>query len=71
MKEQRKTEVNVLGYRIESVQILDGRGQPATRRYDVLGPESNTLLGSFAHRAEAEHEIVTRELNQWRRSAAR
>lgn len=69
MHEQRKTEVNVLGYRIERVQILDDRGQLATRRYDVLGPESDTLLGSFAQRAEAEHEIVTRELDVWRRSA--
>ncbi len=71
MHEQRKTEVNVLGYRIEYVQILDDRGELAMRRYDVLGPQSNTLLGSFAHRAEAEHEIVTRELSEWRRSVAR
>lgn len=70
MNEQRKTEINVLGYRIERVQILDAYGQLATRRYDVLGPESDTLLGSFAHRAEAEREIVTRELQQWRRPGA-
>ncbi|MEO7064318.1 MAG: hypothetical protein ABI082_11190 [Dokdonella sp.] len=70
MLEKRNTEVNVLGYRIEHVQTLDDRGQLATRRYDVLGPESNVLIGSFAQRAEAEHEIVMRELNVWRRSAS-
>ena len=71
MNEQRKTEVNVLGYRIEHVQILNDRGELATRWYDVLGPESGTLLGSFPHRAEAEREIVSRECNEWRRSATR
>ena len=70
MQEQRKTEVNVLGYRIERVQILDDHGRLAVRRYEVLGPESDTLLGSFAHRAEAEREIVARELGAWRRPAA-
>lgn len=70
MQEQRKIEVSVLGYRIERVQILDDRGELATRRYDVLSPESNTLIGSFQQRAEAEHEIVMRELDGWRRSAS-
>ena len=70
MPERRKIEVNVLGYRIERVTTLDDYGQLETRRYDVIGPESDTLLGSFAQRAEAERAIITRELAAWQRSAA-
>ena len=70
MHDQRKTEVNVLGYRIERVHAFDDRGRIAVRWYEVLAPESGTLLGSFAHRAEAEREIVARELGVWRRTAA-
>lgn len=70
MHDQRKTEVNVLGYRIERVQSFDDRGHVAARWYEVLAPESDALLGSFAHRAEAEREIVARELGAWRRTAA-
>jgi len=62
MRDQRHTEVNVLGYRIERVLTLDERGDISTQWYEVLAPESQTLLGSFAHRAEAEREIISREL---------
>jgi hypothetical protein len=62
MRDQRHTEVNVLGYRIELVRTLDERGGIAAQRYEVLAPESQALLGSFAHRAEAEREIISREL---------
>lgn len=63
MRNQRHTEVSVLGYRIDRVCQLDHQGAIAARWYEVLAPESAALLGSFAHRAEAEREIVTRELN--------
>jgi hypothetical protein len=62
MRDQRHTEVNVLGYRIELVRTLDDRGDIAAQRYEVLAPESQVLLGSFTHRAEAEREIISREL---------
>jgi len=62
MRDQRHTEVNVLGYRIERVRTLDERGDIAAQWYEVLAPESQALLGSFAHRAEAERDIVSREL---------
>ena len=68
MHEQRRTEVKVLGYRIERVQTLDDRGQPATRWYEVLAPETDRLLGSFAHRAEHRSEpAIPRPLRSaWR-----
>ncbi|MBA8883768.1 hypothetical protein [Dokdonella fugitiva] len=62
MRDQRRTEVNVLGYRIERVRRFDERGDVAVQWYEVLAPESQALLGTFAHRAEAERDIVTREL---------
>jgi hypothetical protein len=69
MPTQRQTEVNVLGYRIECVQELDGSGV-ATRHYEVLAPESLALLGTFPHRAEAERDIIIRELRALRRDVA-
>lgn len=62
MRDKRHTEVNVLGYRIELLQKLDDFGNVAAQWYEVLAPESAMVLGSFAHRAEAEREIVAREL---------
>lgn len=62
MRQQRHTEVNVLGYRIERVRTFDECGDVAAQWYEVLAPESHALLGTFAHRAEAERDIVTREL---------
>ncbi|HEU4664715.1 MAG TPA: hypothetical protein VFS55_11870 [Dokdonella sp.] len=62
MRDQRRTEANVLGYRIECVRTFDERGELAARWYEVLAPESRELLGTFAHRAEAERDIVMREL---------
>ena len=62
MQAQRHCEVNVLGYRIERVRKFDHHGYLAAQWYEVMGPESGGLLGSFAHRAEAEREIITREL---------
>ena len=62
MRDLRHTVVNVLGYRIERVRTLDERGDIAAQWYEVLAPESQALLGSFAHRAEAERDIVSREL---------
>ena len=70
MREKRHTEVNVLGYRIERIQTVNERGEYATLRYEVLAPESSELLGSFAHRAEAERDIITRELAALPRAAA-
>jgi hypothetical protein len=70
MRDQRHTEVNVLGYRIERVRQFDDVGNIATQWYEVLAPESDTVLGTFAHRAEAEREIITRELDALPRSAA-
>lgn len=62
MRDQRHTEVNVLGYRIERVRTFDERGDITAQWYEVLAPESQALLGSFAHRAEAERDIISREL---------
>ncbi|MBA8888710.1 hypothetical protein FHW12_002946 [Dokdonella fugitiva] len=62
MSDQRHTEVNVLGYRVERVRTFDERGDVAAQWYEVLAPHSQALLGTFAHRAEAERDIVTREL---------
>lgn len=62
MREYRRTEVNVLGYRIERISTLDVQGDLASYWYEVLAPESQAVLGRFAHRAEAEREIVMREL---------
>ncbi len=70
MRDQRHTEVNVLGYRIERVCQFDPQGEIAAQWYEVLAPESAALLGSFAHRAEAEREIVSRELNALPRPVA-
>ena len=70
MRIHRHTEVNVLGYRIDRVEQCDRDGSIALRWYEVLAPESADLLGSFAHRAEAERAIVSRELDAWRRPAA-
>ena len=62
MRDQRRTEVNVLGYRIECVRSFDERGEITAQWYEVLAPGSQALLGTFAHRAEAERDIVMREL---------
>ena len=70
MRDQRHTEVNVLGYKIERVRQMDDCGDVATQWYEVLAPESSALLGSFAHRAEAERHIVHRELDALPRAAA-
>ena len=70
MNNKRLTEVNVLGYRIERVQKIDDRGDIAAHWYEVLAPESTRVLGTFAHRAEAEREIITRELRAIHRPAA-
>ncbi|MEO7325600.1 MAG: hypothetical protein ABIW82_12295 [Dokdonella sp.] len=70
MRDQRRIEVNVLGYKIERVRQMDDRGDVAAQWYEVLAPESGDLLGSFAHRAEAERDIVTRELDALPRAAA-
>ena len=70
MRDQRQTEVNVLGYRIERVRQFDDSGDIATQWYEVLAPESHALLGAFAHRAEAERDIITRELDALPRAVA-
>lgn len=62
MHMQRRTEVNVLGYRIDRVSRIQGHDDTMTQWYEVLAPESDDVLGRFAQRAEAEREIVTREL---------
>lgn len=62
MRDQRHIEVHVLGYRIERVRKVDDRGSVTTQWYEVLAPESDALLGTFTKRAEAEREIIAREL---------
>jgi hypothetical protein len=62
MRDQRHTEVNVLGYRIERVQRFNEEGDIAVQWYEVLAPDSHALLASFAHRAEAERDVIAREL---------
>ena len=62
MRDKRQLEVNVLGYRIERIQQIDSHGVVTTQWYEVFGPYSNDVLGHFAHRAEAEREIIAREL---------
>ena len=63
MQAQRHCEVNVLGYRIERVRRFDQHGYIAAQWYEVMGPESDHLLGSFAQRAEAErdYQVVVTE----------
>lgn len=70
MRHQRHIEVNVLGYRIERVRQIDAQHEVTMQWYEVLTPESGHLLGRFAHRAEAERAIVTRELAALPRAAA-
>lgn len=70
MRERRSIEVNVLGYRIERVQAFDDQGDVASQRYEVLAPGTQTLLGSFAQRVEAERAVIARELAALPRSAA-
>jgi hypothetical protein len=70
MQAQRHCEVNVLGYRIERVRRFDQHGYIAAQWYEVMGPESGHLLGSFAQRAEAEREIIARELAALPRAGA-
>jgi len=61
MRQHRRTEVNVLGYRIERVSHDELSGDGAYW-YEVLAPETQAVVGRFAHRAEAEREVVSREL---------
>lgn len=70
MRHQRHIEVNVLGYRIERVRQIDAQHEVTMQWYEVLAPDSDRVLGRFAHRAEAEREIVTRELATLPRAAA-
>lgn len=70
MRHQRHIEVNVLGYRIERIRQIDAEGEVTMQWYEVLAPESEQVLGRFAQRAEAEREIVTRELAALPRAAA-
>lgn len=70
MRHQRHIEVNVLGYRIERIRQIDAAGEVTMQWYEVLAPESQEVLGRFAQRAEAEREIVTRELAALPRAAA-
>lgn len=70
MRHHRHIEVNVLGYRIDCVCQFDAEGSVTTQWYEVLAPETQALLGTFAHRAEAERDIVARELGVLHRSVA-
>lgn len=70
MRHQRLIEVNVLGYRIERVRQIDAQDEVTMQWYEVLAPESDEVLGRFAQRAEAEREVVTRELAMLPRAAA-
>lgn len=69
MRNVRRVEVNVLGYRI---QRIESPGHPeAEGAYEVLAPDSDELLSCFPNRLEAERYIVTRELSAARRVATR
>jgi hypothetical protein len=70
MRNKRHLEVNVLGYRIERIQQFDSHCVVTTQWYEVLAPYSNDVLGHFAHRAEAERDIISRELAALPRHAA-
>lgn len=70
MRHHRHTEVNVLGYRIDRIRQLDAHGEVTMQWYEVLAPESDQVLGRFMQRAQAEREIVTRELAALPRAAA-
>lgn len=58
MHDQRHTELNLLGYRIDRV------GVPADEamRYEVIGPEQGAVLARFCDRPAAEQFVVMREL---------
>ena len=58
MQQQRRTEANVLGYRIDRI-VLDS---PASERFEVVSPEGDHTLASFSDRPAAENFIVMREL---------
>ena len=70
MRQHRHIQVNVLGYRIDCVRQLDAHGDVTTQWYEVLAPETKELLGTFAQRAEAERDVVARELALLPRAAA-
>jgi hypothetical protein len=58
MQNQRLTEANILGYRIDRIE----QAARATSHYEVLGPDNDAVLASFLDRPSAEQFIVMREL---------
>ena len=70
MQVQRRTEVVVLGYRIEHVLPPKELGAapaladvlPVDGWHEVFSPSTGEVLERFATRAEAERYIIDREL---------
>jgi hypothetical protein len=62
MQNQRLTEANILGYRLERI---DGENQRNVR-YEVLGPDRDDVIGRFSDRTSAERFIVQREMGMIR-----
>ncbi len=58
MQAHRKTEANILGYRLDRIED----GLPETLRYEVSAPDSGMAIASFLDRPSAEQFIVLREL---------
>jgi hypothetical protein len=62
MQNQRLTEANILGYRLDRI---DGENRRNVR-YEVLGPDRKDVIGHFADRTSAERFIVQREMDMMR-----
>jgi hypothetical protein len=58
MQNHRQTEANILGYRLDRIEVSDRQ----TLCYEVLGPENGSVIASFLDRPSAERFIVLREL---------
>ena len=78
MDTRRRTEVNVLGYRIEHVLTVHDQpvvtGFADTRTggwHEVLSPFGDEVLGTFTSRADAERYIIERELESAQRAVRR
>ena len=76
MDTRRRTEVNVLGYRIEHVLTAAARGfaddeMHANGWHEVLSPADGEVLGTFMTRADAERYIIDRELENAQRAVRR
>ncbi|MEO7013991.1 MAG: hypothetical protein ABI127_06730 [Dokdonella sp.] len=58
MHNQRHTEANILGYRLDRIEA----DHPEKTHYEVTCPENGNIIARFRDRPAAERFIVTREL---------